>query len=52
MQPVFEKLGYKAGDFPAAEAAAKEVLSLPVHQHLAPGDEERVVSAIVDFYSR
>ncbi len=52
MQPVFENLGHKAGDFPAAEAAAKEVLCLPVHQHLAPGDVERVVSAILGFYGR
>ena len=50
LQPVFAKLGHKAGDFPTAERTAKEVLSLPVHQHLQPGDVERVVSAIADFY--
>ena len=47
-----EKFGYKPGDFPVAEAAAREVLSLPVHQNLAPGDVERVVSAMVDFFSQ
>jgi dTDP-4-amino-4,6-dideoxygalactose transaminase len=52
MQPVFKSLGHKAGDFPVAEAAAKDVLSLPIHQHLEPGDVERVVAAVVDFYRR
>jgi dTDP-4-amino-4,6-dideoxygalactose transaminase len=37
MQPVFESLGHRPGDFPHAEAAAREVLSLPVHQSLEPG---------------
>jgi dTDP-4-amino-4,6-dideoxygalactose transaminase len=50
MQPVFAHLGHKPGDFPHAEAAAREVLSLPVHQNLAPGDVERVVAAIDEFY--
>ena len=52
LQPVFAGLGHKPGDFPQAEAAAKEVLSLPVHQNLQPGDVEQVVSTIVDFYNR
>ena len=49
LQPVFAGLGHHAGDFPEAEAAAREVLSLPVHHALRPGDVERVVEAIVDF---
>jgi dTDP-4-amino-4,6-dideoxygalactose transaminase len=49
LQPVFAGLGHGPGDFPHAEAAAKEVLSLPVHHALRPGDVERVVGAIVDF---
>ena len=50
LQPVFSQLGYRPGDFPAAEEAAREVLSLPIHQHLQPGDVERVVAEIADFY--
>ena len=50
LQPVFSQLGYHPGDFPAAEEAAREVLSLPIHQHLQPGDVERVVAEIADFY--
>lgn len=49
-QPVFSFLGHKEGDFPAAERASEEVLSLPVHQHLQPGDVERVVAGITEFY--
>jgi dTDP-4-amino-4,6-dideoxygalactose transaminase len=49
LQPVFAGLGHRPGDFPHAEAAAREVLSLPVHHALQPGDVERVVAAIVDF---
>ena len=51
-QPVFSFLGHKKGDFPATEKAAQEVLSLPVHQHLQPGDTERVMAAITDFYAQ
>ncbi len=52
MQPVFASLGARPGDFPAAEAASREVLSLPVHQHLEPGDVERIASEVVAFYLR
>jgi dTDP-4-amino-4,6-dideoxygalactose transaminase len=52
LQPVFSGLGHKPGDFPNAEAAAREVLSLPIHQNLQPGDVERVVSSIEKFYRR
>jgi len=52
LQPVFAGLGYKPGDFPEAEKAAREVLSLPVHPSLLPGDIERVAAAVVDFFKR
>ncbi len=52
LQPVFSHLGYREKDFPHASRACREVLSLPIHQHLAPGDVERVASEIVEFYRR
>jgi UDP-2-acetamido-2-deoxy-ribo-hexuluronate aminotransferase len=45
-QPVFSKLGYNWGDFPASEEASREVLSLPMHAFLIPEEQDRVVNAI------
>jgi dTDP-4-amino-4,6-dideoxygalactose transaminase len=39
LQPAFFQLGYRSGDFPVAEASARECLSLPLHPHLS---EEQV----------
>jgi UDP-2-acetamido-2-deoxy-ribo-hexuluronate aminotransferase len=47
-QPVFAKLGYHWGDFPEAEKASREVLSLPMHPFLAESDQDRIVGAVVD----
>src|SRR3989338_3923088 len=33
--PHFKKFGYKEGDFPIAEKLSSQVISLPVHPHLA-----------------
>jgi UDP-2-acetamido-2-deoxy-ribo-hexuluronate aminotransferase len=45
-QPVFANLGYKVGDFPAAERASHEVISLPMHPFLTEEDQGRVVDAV------
>ncbi len=45
-QPVFANLGYKWGDFPEAEKASREVLSLPMHPFLTETDQDRVINAI------
>lgn len=42
-------LGYKEGDFPEAEKAAREVLSLPVHPKLTAEDITAIVEAIKGF---
>lgn len=46
-QPVFGWLGYREGDFPEAEKAAREVLSLPMHPFLSEADVEHVACALV-----
>lgn len=45
-QPVFASLGYRDGDFPQAEEAAREVLSLPMHAFLSDADQDRVIDAL------
>jgi UDP-2-acetamido-2-deoxy-ribo-hexuluronate aminotransferase len=45
-QPVFAGNGYHWGDFPQAEKASREVLSLPLHPFLTEQDQEKVVEAV------
>ena len=42
----FADLNYGPGDFPVAEKAAREILSLPMHPHLSESQQERVVEAL------
>jgi len=42
----FADLNYGPGDFPVAEKAAGEILSLPMHPHLSETQQERVVEAL------
>ena len=45
-QPVFEGLGHALGEFPVSEAAARRVISLPMHPYLAEEQQARVVAAV------
>ena len=51
LQPCFSDLGYRRGDFPEAERAAAEVLSLPLYPELTLDEMERVAAAIGGFYA-
>jgi dTDP-4-amino-4,6-dideoxygalactose transaminase len=46
LQPVYEILGYKPGDLPQAEAAAHQVLSLPMFPELDAARQETVVATL------
>ncbi len=49
LQMAYRSLEYQAGDFPVAETAAAEVLSLPMYPQLMIEQQERVVGAITQF---
>lgn len=52
LQKCFAYLGYKAGQFPESERAAREVLSLPVYPELTRAQQDEVVGAVRGFYGR
>ena len=51
LQPSLEYLGYREGDLPQAERAAKEVLALPMFPELSDDEQRWVVESIAEFYS-
>jgi dTDP-4-amino-4,6-dideoxygalactose transaminase len=52
LQPCYRDLGYREGELPESERAAREVLALPVHPALRRDQIERVAELIAAFYGR
>jgi len=49
LQECFSYLGYKDGDFPAAEKAAREVMAIPIYPELTDKMKDCVVETILSF---
>jgi dTDP-4-amino-4,6-dideoxygalactose transaminase len=52
LQPCFAYLGYKQGQLPESERAAKEVLSLPIFPELTRGQLDEVVAGVASFFKK
>ncbi len=49
LQPCFSELAHKSGDFPEAEAAARETIALPIFPELSEEQQSFVVGSIRQF---
>ena len=52
LQPCYAELGYRPGDFPAAEAAKDRILSLPMYPELTEAQMRTVADALAAFVRR
>jgi len=49
MQPVYQYLGYKRGDFPISEILAKGVLSFPIYPEIPEADINYIAENILNY---
>jgi len=52
LQKCYASLGHKAGDFPVAEKAASECLSLPIYAELTDAQIQRVAQVVKEFFGK
>jgi dTDP-4-amino-4,6-dideoxygalactose transaminase len=51
LQPAYEFLGHRRGEFPQAEAWAAQCLSLPIYPELTPAQQDRIVAEVKAFFA-
>jgi dTDP-4-amino-4,6-dideoxygalactose transaminase len=49
-QPCFAALGYRDGDLPETERAARETLALPLYAEISEAQQEHVIARVVEFF--
>jgi aminotransferase EvaB len=52
LQPAARELGYRAGDFPVAEAQARDIITLPCHQYLIDDEVDYMIECVRRCYRR
>ena len=50
LQPCFEPLGFRPGQFPESERASRECLALPIYPELTDDQLDHVVATVAAFY--
>ena len=50
LQGLYAGLGMGEGSLPNAEAAAREVISLPMYPEITEAQQQEIVGAIAEFY--
>lgn len=48
LQPYYQNLGFRAGDFPNAEAFYKKAITLPLFPFMSADEQHRVVQALIE----
>lgn len=51
LQKAYSRLGYREGDFPVSERAARQVLSLPMYPQMKAEQQREVADRIISFVS-
>jgi len=51
LQPAFAALGCRPGDFPVAEVAAREILSLPLYPEMTDAQVREVANSTREFFA-
>lgn len=51
-QECFQYLGYKNGEFPHAEKAARETLAIPIYPELSDDQKDYILDAMQEFYQK
>ncbi len=49
LQPYYQGLGFKAGDFPVAESYYENALTLPCFPDLERDDQQAVIDVLSDY---